>query len=165
MLSDIASKSVGLAERFWSKVNKNGPVHPTLGTACWEWTGRTMPPDKGSKYATKRLPYGQISVGGTKMYTHRLGYALQHGLAFLDSKLLALHQCDNPKCVRHDHIQPGTNRDNTLDAIAKGRLVPPTRWSDHERLGLVPDRQAGPWIRPAHDRDGGRRDDPAVVAA
>lgn len=23
--------------RFWPKVNKDGPVHPALGTACWEW--------------------------------------------------------------------------------------------------------------------------------
>src|SRR5690242_17042798 len=26
-------------QRFWARVNKNGPVHPVLGTACWLWEG------------------------------------------------------------------------------------------------------------------------------
>lgn len=28
--------------RFWSKVDKNGPVHPVLGTRCWLWTASVM---------------------------------------------------------------------------------------------------------------------------
>ncbi len=29
-------------ERFWTRVNKDGPVHPVLGTACWLWTGAVL---------------------------------------------------------------------------------------------------------------------------
>jgi len=29
-------------DELWSKVNKNGPVHPALGTPCWPWTGGTV---------------------------------------------------------------------------------------------------------------------------
>src|SRR5258708_6611657 len=50
-----------LTERFWEKVNKNGPlpssvsiaIHPEIyGTQCWEWLGSFHP--KG---------YGQIKDG------------------------------------------------------------------------------------------------------
>lgn len=41
-----------LAERFWEKVNQDGPVHPVLGTRCWLWT------------ATRDAwGYGQIGLG------------------------------------------------------------------------------------------------------
>jgi hypothetical protein len=33
----------------------------------------------------------------------------------------ALHKCDNPTCVRVSHLFEGTNSDNHLDKIRKGR--------------------------------------------
>jgi len=32
-----------------------------------------------------------------------------------------LHTCDNPPCVRGDHLFTGTNADNVADRVAKGR--------------------------------------------
>jgi hypothetical protein len=29
--------------RFWRKVNRNGPIHPTLGTRCWLWKAYVKP--------------------------------------------------------------------------------------------------------------------------
>jgi hypothetical protein len=38
----------------------------------------------------------------------------------------ALHHCDNPVCVRPDHLFLGKDLENQLDAIAKGhRLLTP----------------------------------------
>jgi len=51
--------------------------------------------------------------------------------------LQALHLCDQPACVRLEHLALGTNRTDIRDAVAKGRQVPGTgggrrRWGDDE---------------------------------
>jgi hypothetical protein len=94
-----------LAERFWVKVDKNGPLHPTLGTACWVWTGRHL-----------TWGYGQIE----NHLTHRLSWRLHNGP--IPNRLQVLHRCDNPPCVNPAHLFLGTNTDNRADSKAKGRM-------------------------------------------
>jgi hypothetical protein len=104
-----------LVDRFWAKVDKNGPVpahRPELGP-CWLFTGSRD--DKG---------YGQIREGGRGsrlIKAHRLGYVLQIGPVADD--VLVLHKCDNPPCARGEHLFTGTFGDNSRDAAAKGRLI------------------------------------------
>lgn len=38
------------------------------------------------------------------------------------AKIVLLHRCDTPSCVRHEHITYGTYSDNVRDAALKGRL-------------------------------------------
>lgn len=92
-----------LATRFWSKVDKDGPPHPTLGK-CWIWT------------ASKRQGYGcfrlAISTGRyTSAPAHRIAYQLRHG-APPPPNLDLDHQCNNRACVNPDHLKPLTRRDN-----------------------------------------------------
>lgn len=60
----------------------------------------------------------------TKQATHVAWY-LEHGHW---PKHQINHTCDNPGCVRHDHLFEGTQSDNAKDAYRKGRL---SRWLDH----------------------------------
>lgn len=104
-----------LADRFWSKVDKNGPVpaHRQEIGACWLWVGTIQ----------HRSGYGLIGVEGKNELAHRIAYRLEHGA--VPPKQHVLHACDNPPCVRPDHLFIGTQADNNRDAWQKGRAKPP----------------------------------------
>lgn len=88
-------------ERFWSKVEKSDD--------CWTWRG-----GKGDK------GYGVVSLFGKDFRAHRMAYLLEVG--GIPHGLCVCHACDNPSCVRPDHLFLGTHADNMQDARAKGRL-------------------------------------------
>ena len=90
-----------LKERFWEKVDKTGN--------CWIWTAACM-----------TNGYGQIWDGSKDRGAHRISWILHNGP--IPNNLHVLHKCDNPPCVRPDHLFLGTPIDNMLDAKAKGRL-------------------------------------------
>jgi hypothetical protein len=106
----IALRFGSVADRFWLRVNRNGPVPPHRAEIgpCWVWMG-----------SSTRNGYGQISSLGRKIATHRLSWELAYGQ--IPSGLQALHRCDNKRCVRPDHLFLGTALDNRHDCIAKNR--------------------------------------------
>ncbi len=109
--------------RFWSKVDKNGPVPshmPHLGN-CWIWTGCRN--EKG---------YGGF---GKHQKAHRVSWRLHNGNPV---GMCVLHQCDTPACVNPSHLFLGTIRDNNRDMAQKGRqFVPHRRGSDHRSAKLT----------------------------
>jgi hypothetical protein len=101
-----------LADRFWAKVDKNGPIpahRPELGQ-CWIWTG-----------AHNRSGCGKIEVNGSLMPAPQAALLLA-GRPVLPGQE-ACHHCDNPPCVRHDHLFGGTRKQDVADARQKGRLA------------------------------------------
>jgi len=94
---------LSLAERFWPKVQKSD--------GCWIWLGKT---NKG---------YGVVIVRSHRVATylgaHRVAWELAHGP--IGDGLCVCHRCDNPQCVRPDHLFLGSNADNLADMRAKGR--------------------------------------------
>jgi len=86
-------------ERFWGKVDKS--------KECWLWLGATT---EG---------YGQFGIGRKNVHAHRFAYEVTYGK--IPEGLFILHKCDNPSCVRPDHLFCGTNQENMQDAYDKGR--------------------------------------------
>jgi hypothetical protein len=98
-----------LADRFWAKVNI------VAGGECWTWTR-----------SRSRGGYGKFNarINGKRVHTaSRIAWIICHGI--IPGRLHVLHRCDNPPCVRPDHLFLGTNLDNVRDSIAKGRRARP----------------------------------------
>lgn len=105
-----------IAERFWAKVEK---AAPGVGVHCWVWTGFRNA--KG---------YGHFGANGKRFIASRFAWAITYGP--IPVGLCVCHRCDNPPCVRPDHLFLGTISDNNQDAARKGRLK---RWQQGENNG------------------------------
>ncbi len=96
-----------IEEKFWERVIKT--------ENCWEWQGTK----RGGNAA-----YGSIMIGmnGKKRiqkYAHRFSYEIHYGK--FDESMKVCHKCDNPICVRPDHLFLGTHTDNMRDMFKKNR--------------------------------------------
>ena len=136
-----------LEDRFWSRVNKDGPVHDRLGTRCWDWMG--------SRHS---FGYGFIGVGDHKTdVTHRVSWRLVYGSP--PEGLVVRHRCDRPICVNPAHLELGTHADNSQDRVERGRLIigeqhPSARLSDDDVREIRARRAAGEPRRSVAERFG-----------
>lgn len=94
-------------ERFWEKVDKSGD--------CWTWTGHRI--KRG--YGQFSLTVAEPKVRRSPVKAHRYSWQLHHGQ--IPKEMWVLHRCDNPPCVRPDHLFLGTSLDNIADKVRKGR--------------------------------------------
>lgn len=87
--------------RFNNYVDKRGPDE------CWPWRLGTNP----NGYAT-------FWVGKRRTGAHRVAFYLHYGHYPVN---LACHTCDYRSCTNGTHLFDGTDSDNQLDAVRKGR--------------------------------------------
>jgi hypothetical protein len=93
--------------KFWVKVNRRGPLHSILKTRCWLWLG-----------PIGVNGYGRFSFDGLRVPAHRVAWLIARGRWPYPH---GLHKCDNPPCCNPAHLFEGTQQDNNLDMLRKGR--------------------------------------------
>jgi len=76
-------------------------------TGCINWTGYR-----------NRWGYGRLTFQGRVVMAHIAAYEEHVGPR---NGLHVCHRCDNPRCINPEHLFLGTNFDNHLDKMAKGR--------------------------------------------
>jgi hypothetical protein len=118
-------------ERFWTKVDKTPGLGPNGD--CWEWRGATI---RG---------YGNIgwSIDGkTQTFlAHRVAWFVVTGK---QPGEVMCHKCDNPLCVRPEHLWSGTHVENMLDRDGKGRTAFGDRSGGDKRRGANNGRHTHP---------------------
>lgn len=106
--------------RFWSNVNRNGPLCewlPELGP-CWLW-----------KKSTNADGYGQFRCESRVVQTHIIAWELIKGPRPIikkdgeDVRVLLDHLCRNRRCCNPAHLQPVDTKTNTLRGERHGAAV------------------------------------------
>lgn len=110
-----AARTGDVAERLWAKVDKT--------ETCWLWIG-----------CRNVSGYGHFSIRRRAFPAHRIAYELTFGP--IPDGLDVCHHCDNPPCVRPDHLFLGTRADNLNDMYRKGRRSAGERHSAALRAAL-----------------------------
>ena len=87
-------------QRFWAKVDKT--------VNCWNWTA-----------GTDAFGYGELSINRKKWRAHRRAWVMVNGA--IPNGVCVLHRCDNPACVKPEHLFLGNRLNNAQDRKAKGR--------------------------------------------
>lgn len=90
---------------------------------CLVWTGSR----RGYKTG-----YGCLYVGGEVFAAHRVAWTLAFGE--IPRGLHILHSCDNPPCVRVEHLRTGTVADNAQDRMKRN---PRAHSEGHPRAKLT----------------------------
>lgn len=96
-----------------------------VSEGCWNWKG-----------GTTNQGYGRLKIGRKYVLAHRLMAELS---GRIPGNLLVCHHCDNPKCVKPDHLFVGTHHDNRIDSSIKGRTALGKRngWYTHPEKRVV----------------------------
>lgn len=89
-----------IMRHFWSKVDTSGD--------CWTW----------QRYRCRK-GYGIVRIEGQLQKAHRVAWMMTRGP--IPDGMQICHHCDNPPCVRPDHLFLGSQSDNSKDMGSKGR--------------------------------------------
>lgn len=117
--------STAALDKFESQVNKG-----LVADECWVWQGS----DNGRGY-------GVFSFDGETIQAHRFSH-----MAFVGSipdGMFVCHKCDNPACVRPDHLYAGTNLENIRDRYVREQWASNLKANPERVLTVFVLRQQG----------------------
>ena len=114
IIDDAFIKTDAFRERFERQIS------PEPNTGCWIWDG---------SYTT--FGYGKVYVKTADYRAHRISWSIFRNGANLPSPgVVICHSCDNRWCVNPDHLWPGSQSENMIDAVKKGRMPQAGRRGD-----------------------------------
>lgn len=87
-----------MIDRFMAKVSRDEE------TGCWSWTG-----------CVTSTGYGRVWNGQRSDWAHRVIYKLASRT--IPDGLVLDHLCRNRRCVNPDHLEPVTDRQNTMRGV------------------------------------------------
>jgi hypothetical protein len=87
-------------QAFMAKVNQNGPTMPRMDMPCWMWLG-----------ASNEQGYGNFRGAGAHRRAH------EYFIGPIPVGHEVDHLCFNPACVRPDHLEAVTPKENTRRAL------------------------------------------------
>ena len=87
---------------------------------CWEWCGPLTVSGYGDLEVGSRKHRNDNPASHFRSPAHRYSYIL-HYKVNIPENIYVCHHCDNPKCVNPSHLFLGTNSDNQIDCVKKGR--------------------------------------------
>lgn len=99
-LTEAAARAFGIRRSLFLRFADN----VMIDDGCWEWAG-----------GRSRNGYATVNAGGSKgatLLAHRVGYELL--VAPIGGGMVLDHLCRNRGCVRPDHLEPVTQRENIL---------------------------------------------------
>lgn len=102
--SDFDASAICRFRNSWTQVE----------SGCWEW-----------KHSRVRDGYAQFAWKQDGKWRQAAAHRVAHCLATgsVDGGAYVLHSCDNPGCVRPDHLRPGTQTENMREMMDRGRGV------------------------------------------
>jgi hypothetical protein len=94
------------SETLAERLERNSIPEPNSG--CRLWCG-----------SLDAKGYGGLAYQGRRLRAHRASYEANHGP--IPAGMDVCHKCDVRSCIEDTHLFLGTNLDNVLDKVAKGR--------------------------------------------
>ncbi len=76
---------------------------------CWE-----------SEHTPNTAGQVQISINGHLYVLSRVVMCLWNDISYYDNKIITRHKCNNRICFNPDHVIPGNDSENQLDAVKAG---------------------------------------------
>lgn len=66
--------------------------------------------------------YGRIDRGGREWQMHRYIYTIDHQI-IIPPKMEIMHLCDNPSCLKPQHLEMGTHEENMRHKKLRNRAI------------------------------------------
>jgi len=125
----VARRAYDVEAQRRCQARKRGELPPIVRIADdlyanAEWVGECL------EWMRARLPrgYGRLRRNGRMQQATRVSLEMKLGRP-LAPDTMACHTCDNPVCIRPEHLFEGTGEDNMRDMTSKGRAG----WQARER--------------------------------